>query len=252
MPSSDVASSTSRSAFYGAAQAVIAKGVSRIFGTRAVLDDIDLTIEANEFIAILGPSGTGKTTLLRLLAGLDQVDHGTLTVPEIRSVVFQEPRLVPAKSVWENVVLGKRGKAARARASITLSEVGLGKHVDAWPLTLSGGEAQRVALARALVREPGLLLLDEPFAALDALTRIKMHDLVLQLWQRHSPAVVLVTHDVDEAILLADRVLVLSNGKIGVDLPVEIERPRDRSHPVFTELRARLLRELGVNSHGSP
>lgn len=228
--------------------AVLLSKVSRIFGRRAVLDQIDLSIAPAEFVAVLGPSGTGKTTLLRLLAGLDRIDQGALTVPSIRSVVFQEPRLVPAKTVWQNVVLGRRGQAARRQAEKALVEVGLGRHVEAWPLTLSGGEAQRVALARALVREPSLLLLDEPFAALDALTRIRMHELVLQLWQRHSPAVVLVTHDVDEAILLSDRVLLLSEGTIGVDLAVDLPRPRDRSDPRFVALRQRLLGELGVGA----
>jgi sulfonate transport system ATP-binding protein len=232
--------------------AVLLKDVSRIFGDRAVLDSINLTIRPAEFVAVLGPSGTGKTTLLRLLAGLDQVDAGTITVPAVRSVVFQEPRLVPAKRVWENVVLGHRGAAARGTAGAALAEVGLAKHADAWPSTLSGGEAQRVALARALAREPGLLLLDEPFAALDALTRIKMHDLVLQLWQRHHPAVVLVTHDVDEAILLADRILVLSNGAIGVELPVVLSKPRDRADPLFAALRSQLLAELGVYASTAP
>jgi sulfonate transport system ATP-binding protein len=226
--------------------AVSLKGVSKIFGDRAVLDAITLTIQPGEFVAVLGPSGTGKTTLLRLLAGLDQVDAGIIAVPAVRSVVFQEPRLVPAKCVWENVVLGHRGATARARAVAALAEVGLARHADAWPSTLSGGEAQRVALARALAREPGLLLLDEPFAALDALTRIKMHELVLQLWQRHHPAVVLVTHDVDEAILLADRILVLSSGAIGVELPVSLSKPRNRADPLFEALRTELLVELGV------
>ncbi|WP_249780160.1 ABC transporter ATP-binding protein [Bradyrhizobium sp. dw_411] len=245
MPLPDQRASFARPA---APAAVLLKDVSRSFADRAVLDQINLTIRPGEFVAVLGPSGTGKTTLLRLLAGLDQVDAGSIIVPAVRSVVFQEPRLVPAKRVWENVVLGRRGAAARARAGTALTEVGLAGHADAWPSTLSGGEAQRVALARALVREPGLLLLDEPFAALDALTRIKMHDLVLQLWQRHHPAVVLVTHDVDEAILLADRILVLSNGAIGVELPVGLSKPRDRADPLFAALRAQLLAELGVGA----
>ncbi len=231
--------------------AVFLDGVSRSFGARKVLDRIALTLRPGEFIAILGPSGTGKTTLLRLLAGLDIADSGTVTVPAIRSVVFQEPRLVPAKRVWANVVLGRGGAAAREQARAALAEVGLARHEQSWPLTLSGGEAQRVALARALVREPGLLLLDEPFAALDALTRIKMHELVLQLWQRHHPAVVLVTHDVDEAIILADRILVLANGSIGLDLPVSLSRPRERTNPQFGALRTRLLAELGVNAPGA-
>lgn len=160
--------------------AVELHGVSRVFAGRAVLDGFALTIRPAEFVAILGASGTGKTTLLRLLSGLDRADGGTVRVPRRRSVVFQEPRLVPAKRVWQNVVLGRRGAAARARAEAALTEVGLADQVNAWPKTLSGGEAQRVALARALVQQPDLLLLDEPFAALDALTRIRMHELVLR------------------------------------------------------------------------
>jgi sulfonate transport system ATP-binding protein len=131
-----------------------------------------------------------------------------------------------------------------------LEEVGLTARARAWPLTLSGGEAQRTALARALVREPRLLLLDEPFSALDALTRLSMHRLVLRLWQSHQPAVLLVTHDVDEALVLADRVLVLADGQIAFSGPVEVPRPRDRDHPGLTVLRNRLLTELGVTMEG--
>jgi sulfonate transport system ATP-binding protein len=223
--------------------------VRRIYGERAVLDGFELTIRSAEFVAVLGPSGTGKTTLLRLLSGLDQADAGTVRVARRRSVVFQEPRLVLAKRVWQNVVLGQRNSAARQQAIAALTEVGLANHVDAWPKNLSGGEAQRVALARAMVHEPGLLLLDEPFASLDALTRIRMHELVAQLWQRHRPAVVLVTHDVDEAILLADRVIVLSHRRVTLDLPIDVPRPRGRTGRQFAELRARLLSELGVLVH---
>ncbi len=223
--------------------------VRRCFGGRAVLDDFALTIRPAEFVAILGPSGTGKTTLLRLLSGLDMADSGTVRVVRGRAVVFQEPRLVPAKRVWQNVVLGQRGRAARERAVEALTEVGLSDHVDAWPKTLSGGEAQRVALARAMVQEPSLLLLDEPFASLDALTRIRMHELVAQLWRRHRPAVVLVTHDVDEAILLADRVIVLAHGRVTLDLPVDVPHPRGRTGYDFAALRTRLLNELGVLVH---
>ncbi|MEH2115806.1 ABC transporter ATP-binding protein [Nostoc sp.] len=226
--------------------AVELTNVRRIFGKRAVLDGIDLTIRPAEFVAVLGPSGTGKTTLLRLLSGLDRSDGGSVRVAANRAVVFQEPRLILAKRVWENVVLGHKGRGARRDAVQALEEVGLRNHVDAWPKTLSGGEAQRVALARALVREPSLLLLDEPFASLDALTRIKMYELVAQLWERHHPAVVLVTHDVDEAILLADRILVLANGSVGLDLTVNVDKPRDRADPAFVALRVRLLAELGV------
>jgi sulfonate transport system ATP-binding protein len=226
--------------------AVELRDVSRVFAGRTVLDGFALTIRPAEFVAILGASGVGKTTLLRLLSGLDRADGGTVRVPRRRSVVFQEPRLVPAKRVWQNVVLGHRGSVARARAEAALTEVGLLNHVNAWPKTLSGGEAQRVSLARALVQQPDLLVLDEPFAALDALTRIKMHELVGQLWQRHRPAVVLVTHDFDEAILLADRVLVLSGGRIALDLPVDFPHPRVRTGREFSDLRTRLLSELGV------
>jgi sulfonate transport system ATP-binding protein len=222
-------------------------GVRRVFGERAVLDGIDLQLRQGDFVALLGPSGTGKTTLLRILAGLDAADDGTVVVPRARSTVFQEPRLVPARRVWRNVVLGSHHvHRDRQRAVDALAEVGLADHADAWPVTLSGGESQRVALARALATEPGLLLLDEPFAALDALTRIRMHDLVGALVRRHNPAVLLVTHDVDEAILLADRILLLSDGHVDVDLVVDIEEPRRRSDPRFQELRQQLLDKLGV------
>jgi sulfonate transport system ATP-binding protein len=211
-----------------------------------VLDGLDLSIRAGEFAALLGRSGSGKSTLLRTLAGLDSAPAGAVSVPTERAVVFQEPRLVPWKRVWANVALGLRGSDARERALSALKEVGLGHRLDAWPLTLSGGEAQRVALARSLVREPKLLLLDEPFAALDALTRLKMQGLVASLWRAHRPAILLVTHDVDEALRIADRVLVLDGGRITLDLPVALERPRRQAHPGFADLRSRLLRELGV------
>jgi sulfonate transport system ATP-binding protein len=160
-------------------------------------------------------------------------------------------RLLPWKRVWRNVALGLNGPDARARAEAALTEVGLGHRLDVWPATLSGGEAQRAALARALVREPGLLLLDEPFAAVDALTRIRMHELVLSLWRKHSPAVLLVTHDVDEAITLADRVLVLDNGRIAAEEIIDLGRPRDGG-PVFQAIRRRLLRHLGLEVAAAP
>ena len=219
----------------------------RSFGQGSnVLDGLDLTIRSGEFVALLGRSGSGKSTLLRTLAGFDEAPAGTVTVPAERAVVFQEPRLIPWKRVWANVALGLRTADARERAVAALTEVGLNHRLDAWPLTLSGGEAQRAALARALVREPKLLLLDEPFAALDALTRLKTQGLVASLWRAHRPAVLLVTHDVDEALLLADRVLILDQGRIGFDLHVNLERPRRHGQPAFSSLRSRLLRELGV------
>lgn len=223
------------------------RGLTRSFGGPNILDNLDLDIPDGAFVALLGRSGSGKSTLLRTLAGLDPAPAGTVTVPSERTVVFQEPRLLPWKSVWRNVALGLHGPDARDRAVAALQEVGLSHRIDAWPLTLSGGEASRTALARALVREPRLLLLDEPFAALDALTRMKMQGLVGSLWQAHRPAVLLVTHDVDEALLLADRVLVLAEGRIATDIPIALDRPRRHGDPGFVRLRAKLLADLGVD-----
>jgi sulfonate transport system ATP-binding protein len=211
-----------------------------------VLDCLSLDIEKGSFTALLGHSGSGKSTLLRTLAGLDVASHGTVTVPAQRAVVFQEPRLVLWKRLVSNIALGLRRANARDKAVAALADVGLSHRLDAWPLTLSGGEAQRAALARALVQDPQLLLLDEPFAALDALTRLKMQQLVLDLWQRRRPAVLLVTHDVDEALLLADRALVLTNGRISLDIPLTLDHPREQGHPKLKELRRLLLSELGV------
>jgi len=230
--------------------AVSLSGFVRRFGAVTVLDGLDLEIRRGEFVALLGRSGSGKTTLLRTLADLDPADGQSVVTPSAKAVVFQEPRLLPWKLVWKNVTLGLRGADPRARAEAALREVGLGHRLDAWPATLSGGEAQRTALARALVREPQLLLLDEPFAALDALTRLKMHDLVLSLWRTHRPAVLLVTHDVDEAIALSDRVLVLDQGRIAAEEVIEAARPRDAGD--LQAIRRRLLAHLGVHAAASP
>jgi sulfonate transport system ATP-binding protein len=223
------------------------RGLRRSYGERVVLDDLSLELERGEFVALLGPSGCGKTTLLRALAGLDRPDHGELRAPAARTVVFQEHRLMPWWPVWRNVTIGLSGRGTRQRAEVALSEVGLSGRRDAWPVTLSGGEAQRVALARALVREPDLLLLDEPFAAVDALTRIKMHSLVRALVDRHKPAVLLVTHDVDEALTLADRVLVMRQGSIGYEHRLPPARERDVRE--LAGVRSTLLAELGVSIH---
>jgi sulfonate transport system ATP-binding protein len=222
------------------------RGLGRRFGDRTVLAGLDLDIASGEFVALIGRSGSGKSTLLRALAGLDREVTGQLAASGPVSVAFQEPRLVPWKKVLANVALGLRVADPLAAARTTLAEVGLTERASAWPGTLSGGEAQRASLARALVRDPQLLLLDEPFSALDALTRITMHRLVLDLWQRHRPAVLLVTHDVDEALALADRVLVLGEGRISHSSPVTLSRPRDRDHPDLVALRLRLLTALGV------
>jgi sulfonate transport system ATP-binding protein len=219
------------------------RGFVRRFGETTVLDGLDLDIHPGEFVALLGRSGSGKTTLLRTLAGLDSDAGQDVAVPNSRAVVFQDARLLPWKKVWRNVSLGLIGGDIRDRAEAALREVGLGHRLDAWPLTLSGGEAQRVALARALVREPRLLLLDEPFAALDALTRLRMHDLVLDLWRAHRPAVLMVTHDVDEAIALADRVLVLDAGRIAAQ--ERITHARGERGDLTQPLRHKLLDILG-------
>lgn len=219
-------------------------GVS--FGSTDVLRNLDVSIDAGEFVALLGRSGSGKTTLLRVLAGLETPTAGTASVPEPRSVVFQEPRLLPWKRVWENVALGLHGQGVHERALAALREVQLDHRATAWPLTLSGGEAQRAGLARALVREPHVLLLDEPFASIDALTRLHMHELVIDLWQVHGPAILLVTHDVDEALLLADRAVVLEAGRIAAEIRIDAPRPRDPASARFAVQRRELLALLGV------
>ncbi|MGM7648953.1 ABC transporter ATP-binding protein [Nocardia sp. JW2] len=226
------------------------RGLTRGFGQRVILRGIDIAIRRGEFVALLGRSGSGKSTLLRALAELDgQVPgSGELTVPGRRAVVFQDSRLLPWARVLDNVVLGLTGRDAAERGRSALAEVGLGGREKAWPRELSGGEQQRVALARSLVREPELLLADEPFGALDALTRIRMHSLLQALCARHRPAVLLVTHDVDEALLLADRVLVLDEGRIAIDQRIDIARPRRHAHPEFIRLREVLLAGLGVDT----
>lgn len=229
--------------------AVRVRGLTRRFGTNTVLDGLDIDLAPGERVALLGRSGSGKTTLLRTLAGLDPVPaEAEIVLPRPVAVVFQEPRLLPWKQVWRNVALGLEGDDIRDKVRQALREVGLERHLDAWPVTLSGGEAQRVALARALVRQPKLLLLDEPFAALDALTRIRMHSLVDDLWQAHAPTTLIVTHDVDEAVLLADRAVVLANGRLIADITIDLPRPRRHSHPCFAELRQHLLSTLGVEA----
>ncbi|RBQ16405.1 sulfonate ABC transporter ATP-binding protein [Spongiactinospora rosea] len=228
-------------------QGVRVRGLRRAFGGRVVLDDVDLDIAPGEFVALLGASGSGKSTLLRAVGRLDRQAEGELRVPEQRAIVFQEHRLLPWSQVWRNVTLGLTGPDLRRQALHALTEVGLAARADAWPTTLSGGESQRVALARALVRTPELLLLDEPFGALDALTRLKAQALVARLWSRHRPAVLLVTHDVEEALLLADRALLLEDGKIAREIIVDIPRPRSLDHPRFATLRRRLLVGLGVD-----
>ncbi|GLY92764.1 ABC transporter ATP-binding protein [Actinoplanes sp. NBRC 103695] len=219
--------------------AVEIRGLSRRFGEHVVLDALDLSITDGEFVALLGRSGSGKSTMLRALAGLDYdvTGDGELRIPDRVSVVFQDSRLLPWRRVLDNVILGNRAADGRTRGIEALAEVGLSGRERAWPNQLSGGEQQRVALARSLVGEPQLLLADEPFGALDALTRLKMHELLRDLCRRHRPAVLLVTHDVDEAIKLADRIVVLDAGRIALDV-----------RPTQPDIRDVLLRALGVTA----
>ncbi|WP_420749766.1 ABC transporter ATP-binding protein [Rhodococcus sp. O3] len=223
-------------------------GLARGFDGRAVLQGIDLEIRAGEFVALLGRSGSGKSTLLRALAELDHgvPGSGTIDVPKKRAVVFQDSRLLPWARVLDNVILGLDGSDAAERGRKALAEVGLAGRETAWPNELSGGEQQRVSLARSLVREPELLLADEPFGALDALTKIKMHGLLQELCAKHQPAVLLVTHDVDEAIALADRIIVLDHGRLAVELTIDLPHPRASRVVETAEYRRILLEALGV------
>ncbi|RMX02231.1 ATP-binding cassette domain-containing protein [Corticibacter populi] len=223
-------------------------GASKRFGEREVLHPLDLHVAPGEFVAIVGRSGCGKSTLLRLVAGLESPSAGTLELdgaevhglnPQTR-IMFQDARLLPWKSVEQNVALGLP-RQQRARALEVLAEVGLGDRGHEWPANLSGGQRQRVALARALVHQPRLLLLDEPLGALDALTRIEMHALIEGLWQQLGFTALLVTHDVQEAVALADRVLLIEDGAIALDLPIELPHPRERGSAAFAELEKRIL-----------
>ena len=223
----------------------------RSFGRLDVLKSIDFDIRQGEFVALLGRSGCGKSTLLRSLAGLDPAPAGEVEINGRSSVAFQEPRLLNWRTVHQNVALALLNSPERKQrfelAARTLDEVGLTDKLDVWPLRLSGGQAQRVSLARALVSNPSLLLLDEPFSALDALTRIEMHQLVIELWRRHSMAILIVTHDVDEALALADRVVVMDQGHMRHEWQITARRDdRDHTQPEIARLRAELLEALGV------
>jgi sulfonate transport system ATP-binding protein len=229
--------------------AVRVRDLTKKFGDRTVISHLDLDIEPGEFVVLLGASGCGKSTLLRILADLDRQITGSVQVATRRAVSFQSPRLMPWKKVWRNVVLGLPGRPDRVRAEAALAEVGMSHRSDVWPKVLSGGEAQRASLARALVREPDLLLLDEPFSALDALTRLTAQALVADLWALHQCAVLLVTHDVEESVKLADRVLVMKDGIIAHEARIDLPRPRDVTDPRFVALRAQLLGHLGVGVH---
>jgi len=258
----------------GTSGAVSLRGVSRSFriGTdrRAVLRDLDLDIEPGEIVAVVGASGCGKSTLLRLIGGLDAPTAGTIQVDdsdisdidERTAVAFQEPRLLPWRTIAQNIALGlpralpRRARADRVRELLQL--VGLEHAADQRPREVSGGMAQRASLARALARDPRVLLLDEPFGALDALTRLRVQDLLLQVHAAAPTTIVLVTHDVEEALYLADRVLLLRSLVAEPDtaapslvrsIHVPGDRPRDRAERALADLRAELLEGLGVDTH---
>jgi sulfonate transport system ATP-binding protein len=233
-------------------QTVVLDGLAKSFGDRGVLSDIDLTVPAGQFLAIVGRSGCGKSTLLRLIAGLDRVSGGRITIdhravdalqPSVR-LLFQDARLLPWQRVIGNVGIA-RNDGWREAAAAALEDVGLPDRANDWPAVLSGGQRQRVALARALVSRPGVLLLDEPFGALDALTRSEMHRLLERIWTEHGFTTFLITHDVAEAVALADRVIVLRSGNIALDLAIDLPRPRRSAGAAsIADLQARILNEV--------
>ncbi len=225
-----------------------ARGLHKRYGAREVLRNTQLAIAPGQFVAIVGRSGCGKSTLLRLVAGLEPPSAGGLytdgkAIDGLHGdtrIMFQEARLLPWRRVRDNVTLGLPADA-QARGREVLAQVGLGERENEWPARLSGGQRQRVALARALVHRPRLLLLDEPLGALDALTRIEMHRLIEDLWLRHRFTALLVTHDVQEAVALADRVILIEDGRIALDEPIALARPRSQGDPAFAAIEKRIL-----------
>jgi sulfonate transport system ATP-binding protein len=223
-------------------------GLSKNYNGKQVLHNLDLSLHRGEFVAIVGRSGCGKSTLLRHLIGLEQADSGTVLVngeehtnlnPDIR-MMFQEDRLLPWKTVLANVGLGLSGKW-RITAGAALADVGLAERANDWPAVLSGGQKQRVALARALAHSPQFLLLDEPMGALDALTRLEMQKLIERIWTEKGFTTLLVTHDVGEAVTLADRVILLESGVVAHAVEVPMPRPRRRGSPEFVRLESEVL-----------
>lgn len=237
---------------YSRGVSVAIKGVSIAFGGRTVLENFDIEISAGEFVAIVGRSGCGKSTLLRSVVGLETPQTGIITLgkvtdnvakhggkPDVR-VMFQDSRLLPWRRIIPNVMLGLE-PALIPQARKVLAQVGLAERANDWPATLSGGQRQRVALARALVHDPNLLLLDEPLGSLDALTRIEMQQLIESVWRSRGFTAMLVTHDVAEAISLADRVILIEGGRVALDEVVHLPRPRARGSARFAALEERIL-----------
>ncbi len=234
--------------------AVAIEGLSKRYGAREVLQGVSLRIEPGEFVAVVGRSGCGKSTLLRLLAGLEPASGGGIALDgealatgrprgDVR-IMFQDARLLPWKRVAANIGIGLRAADTPARERGALAQVGLADRAHDWPAVLSGGQRQRVALARALVHAPRLLLLDEPLGALDALTRIEMQRLIEQLWREQGFTALLVTHDVQEAVALADRVLLIEDGHLALDERVPLPRPRSRGDAGFAAIEDRVLRRV--------
>lgn len=221
------------------------------FGARKVLQGLSLDVPARRFIAIVGRSGVGKSTLMRLIVGLDQPNQGQVLINGQRvaglqnsvRLLFQDARLLPWQTVLSNVGIA-RTRGWRETARSALRDVGLEDRQNDWPAVLSGGQRQRVALARVLVGHPAVLLLDEPFGALDALTRSEMHQLLERLWLRHRFTTLLITHDVAEAVALADRVVVIRDGRVAFDVAVDLPRPRRRVDPAAVALQSKILEQV--------
>ncbi|MDR1856993.1 MAG: ATP-binding cassette domain-containing protein [Desulfovibrio sp.] len=245
---SDLAQGSGETSTAASGAAVDIRGLSKTYGGRTVLDALDLALQPGEFAAIVGRSGCGKSTLLRHLIGLEAPDAGDILVDgahqgnlvHVARIMFQESRLLPWKSVLANVGIGLSGDW-KAIAAKTLDAVGLADRAEDWPHVLSGGQKQRAALARALAHAPRLLLLDEPMGALDALTRLEMQRLIENLWLERKFTALLVTHDVGEAITLADRIILLEGGCVARDVQVPLARPRRRGARDFAALEAEVL-----------
>jgi len=230
------------------------KQLKKAFGSRVVLSDFDLTIEPGQFVAVIGRSGCGKTTLLRLLAGLELPTSGSVRIDGFDAgtqrsqtrIMFQDARLLPWRTVSQNVAIGLKGSKTEVQEKVNeaLMQVGLEGRGDDWPKCLSGGQKQRVALARALLHRPSLLLLDEPLGALDALTRLETQRLIERIWSAHDFTTLLVTHDVSEAIVLADRIILLEEGRVLMDEKVSLPRPRNQGDPQFASLERDVLSHL--------